>query len=435
MSVKITSLSFQDEFGNVSIPYLAGSVQDKIIATIGFTVSWNTLNVPMTFSAANKTITRTDSGSFISDGFTKNDSITISGTASNNGSAISVVSVTNTVITVSSVLVNEAAAGANIYGDTSITAIDFLYNLIENDSVDDFHSLSDNQTNQKFNAANIESGGVYPVTTTLTPITNSKGWLLDLNCAATTFVKWNSTTGHEQRFTITHTFFITPFFISDQLKNIQNGMPPAPDYYLNSKCLKYILRIDAKFDNLNADIPHTSSGFVSPRGNTAWFNEYLNGGAPEYSLFSISFQDQASGNSQNGIDFSRNTNVTIQLSSKSGRFVNNSGYPNTGSAVVLNQMYLPLDPNDYVNTSNKYDYDFMYDRKLLYVGNASANGEQFGTTLQQLTNIVVTFISVNKIQITYTTVFDPSLVARLKLKSASNRNYLISATPQQIYIP
>lgn len=418
MSVYIDSISFADEYtsaGGGGVAFLLGSVGDKITATINLTIKWNSLSIPVVFNATNQTITRTDNGSFIRDGFRDDDTFTVVDSSSNNGNKV-IDTVTDLVITTVGALVNETSVGVTLHGTTPVTALDFYYNLIENTAAEDFTSLSDRETKQKFNVSGLSDS---MAAATFTTPTNSKGWI---NGSAT--IDDGVFTTYEQKYVITHTFFITPLFLASQLANLQNGLPPAPDYFKNGNALKYICQLDAKFSNIDPNITHTSEGlFTFKYGNTGWFDEFLNGIDPEYTLESIAYTDADTGDDMDSIDFGKETDVTIRISSATGKF------EVAGSPMVLNIMYLPTTESSYVNTTKTYQQDFTWDRKMLTTDTAS-NGENFGTDYQILTDITCVQINADIAEITFTADFSSFLQTFFADKDANDRNFLIWITPQ-----
>lgn len=432
--VVVESLKFYDEYtdaGGGGSDFLIGSVGDKQKAIAEINIHWETLNIRMIFNSSDKSITRQDLGSFIEDGFAKNDNITISNSASNNGSK-TIKSVTDDVIIINEAVVSEDTTGVNIFGDTPITGLDFYYNLIENSAFQDFHSLFDLETNQKFNAGSLDASNTVTIHNFI-PQTNSKSWIQN---GAT--IRGVSFTEHQQKFEITHTFFITPFFLASQLKNLQNGIPPAPDYFKNSKALKYIFQFDGKIDNVNPNITHSSSRkgstFIVPqRGATSWFNEFLNGFDPEYTFTSILYKDSNTLQVYNQIQFDKNVDVEIHIHSANGRFVNYDDIDghHSGTPMLLNICYLPLNENDYINKRTDFQHNFIHDRKKIAIDNVSVNGEKFGTDLQQLTGITAIFIDANNCKILFTYKASEQVKTQILSKGIDNRNYLIWITPQQ----
>lgn len=406
MSVKINSLKFYDEFtgvGGGGTDFLVASIGDKMTAYVDFEVSWSTESVNMTFDTAADTITRNDNLSFLVDGFKVGDSIEVTATALNNGT-YTILTVTDTVITIAAVAANETVT-CNIFGKTPVTACDFYWNLIENDAAESYKSLTDAGNTQKYNATGLAAGGM-PIATMIA-IGNSKGW----NQGSAT-VDDISFVSFKQKFRIIHTFFVTPLFLNTWLQNVQDGLPPAPDTFADRLCLKYIFKIDAKFENKNPDIPHTSS-HTFPKGNTAWYDEFLNGEEPEFTLLSIS--ETHSYCASNAFD--------IRLKSAHSFF-------DAGQKMVLNVIYLPLDAKDYIDTTTNYISNFRWDRVMLTEGAAPVNGERFGTNEECILAAEANMIGAGEMQVRFTLDLNSNYDDFIDAKDAENRNFLVFITPQ-----
>lgn len=123
-------------------------------------------------------------------------------------------------------------------------------------------------------------------------------------------------------------------------------------------------------------------------------------------------------------DLNQDTICVLSLYSTAGSFTAGT------SLAVLNLLYLPLVESEYVNTSTDFAFNFKYDRKMLTEGAGAVNGEQFGTSLQGLTAIQFARIDANNATITFTISLSSTIKAFLKAKDATDRNFLIVATPQ-----
>lgn len=419
MAVELVDIKLYDEFtgsGGGGTKYLLGVLGDKITAELTFDVYWATEEVDLIFTAAGDTIERDDNGSFIDDGFKVGDTI-VTDSPTNPG-PFTITAISDSIITVAEALADESWPDGSVFGETPVTAIDYFFNLIENNAPDDFDSLTDLENAQMYTASGLDPTAP-PATTAMTPVGNSMGWQ---QSGLTVDIDTVSFTNHRQRFTVTHEFFITPLFRPDQIQNIRDGIPPAPDYFGNRKALRYAAKIDAKFTDMDPEIPHTSDFEMGP-GNTGWFDELANGRAPKYELLSITYTDDATAAVVDGLQSCRKTNVDIRLSSV--------GLFTAGQKMVLNQMYLPLDSADFINTKDTdLIANFRFDRAFLTEGAAAIDGEQFGTDAQSITDAQAVLIGVNEMKITYS--FDPAAAYTTFIggKDDTNRNYAIFVTPQ-----
>ncbi len=122
--VQITSIRTDDEYGMNVADFLIGSVYDKITTTIHFSVHWESLGIPVTIDAPNKTITRTDGLSWFAAGFSKGDTFTIvglSGYYAYDDGNYTIDSLTSSVLTtVESIYASGVFTGVDFHGTTPI---------------------------------------------------------------------------------------------------------------------------------------------------------------------------------------------------------------------------------------------------------------------------------------------------------------------------
>jgi len=453
MAVNLVEVKYFDEFsgtGGTGADYIIGCVGDKARVELTFEVEWKSVDVPMTFASAAgvNTITRTDSGSFIDDGFKDGDIIEVSSTTSNDGTK-NVLKVTDLTMTVTTALTTETSSTTTITGVTVINDIDYYFNLIENDAPEDYHSLVDRDTQQRFRSGVNSQTGTTAVDMIVS--TNSKGWYDDYPPSIVGVP--NSTTGacsgsgaactvnadcppgqtcvlpnprSPQRFKIAHEFIIKPLFLNGQLSNFQNGLPPAPEYFGDRRALKYIAKIDAKFTRTDPEVPHTSA-FDLKKGNTAWFNEFLNGEEPTYRVDSIAYTDTITGATLTALQYCRKTNVQVNVTSLGGKF------SNSATKLVLHHAYMPLEESDYINTRTSHPYNFRYDRASVTLGSAGVNGEKLGTAVQAITALSATYISATQARLNFTIDYTNLLNTTntfIDAKDAANRNYFLAVTTQ-----
>lgn len=417
MSVKLNSISIATaDFPYAASSNLRGAVNTKKIATINFEVSWSAESIPGTFTAATKKIKRTDGLSFKNDGFLVGDTIVIANTAANNGTkTIAAVSDNGDTLTTVEALVDATESSFDVFGETPITAIDFYPALIENAAPISFKDLTDIEFTPRFNTPDANAAGM--ALTTMSPVGSSKGWL-----SATATLDNVSFTDHKQKFTLVHTFEIIPSWLEEWFDAISNGDIPVGNYDGRFN-LKYIYKIDAKFDNINPDVPHTSD-FVFPNGSTALYDEALGGFDATYTLVSITYKDSVSLDVLDSLQATagKKTNVEIKIFSVNSKFFD-------ATQVVLEQFYAPLDPTDYQNTPTEYKDNFRKDRVVINCipgGDAPVDGEESGTDNQSIKSAVGEVIDGQNITITYECDLATAISTFLLTKDSSNRNYLIS---------
>jgi hypothetical protein len=439
--VNILSIGFTDEWtgsGATKAPTLFGSVMDRITAVITCSVSWGTYGASLSFNATSGTITRDDGKSFLSnDGFVNGDTFQVVGTtgAVNDGN-FTITAITDTVITIYSVAATAKykQGQVNLYGTTMILGLDFYFNLIDQQLPATFKSLTDINTVQKQSAGS----GAWDssVTKTLAPSSRSIAWDIGASNTARKTALPGSGNNYSTLFTITHTFDISPYFLPDQLPNLQaafynySGLQYVPpDYFADTKCLSYICQVDCKFLNGSPVVNQTSNTSYPkpiikfPLGNTGWFNEYLNGGIPEYFWRTTSRTNHTTGLTMMSMDLAQTVDVVVNVGSNSGNFT-------AASQVLVGHIYCPMDPNDVTNKLTNMGVNYCLDRVLVTCGAGPVNGSAFGTNQQVLTNVFATYVSPTRINVTYRMSYSSFMQSFLQAKDPTNRNYLIWLTVQ-----
>jgi hypothetical protein len=431
--INITSLAFYDEFtgdlATVNPEYLMGNVGDRITAKIAFSVNWESQGIGVVTNATNKTIIRSDAGSFISDGFTKGDTFRFF-----NVEATSVIgyftieSLTDKQIIVTTAISTNTYNNVDLNGTTTLTSFDYKYNLVENSSAINFKNIVDSENDVTFNATGWGATGTAAVNMSVKGRSNAA---LLANAAGTiTFPTIQpisvtySNRLYKQTYTILHTFVI-PEYLAGQQTFLEDGQPFAPSYFLSTNSLKFICDINGRYENTSPEAPQKLAPITFAKGNVGYFNEFLNGGTPEYSLTSIVFTDVLTGLVVTEVDFNRTTDVVITLASANGHFIS------AGTPYIITHKYLPNDTTDYVNTTTNYNQNFKQDRRKKLSGAASTNGEQYGTDLQVITNVTTSYWSTSSMSFNYRIDNSAAIKTFLAAKNSDNRNFLIFVTPQQ----
>jgi hypothetical protein len=427
MPVYITNRTFSDEYTGTSTGrFLNGVIGDRITAEISFYIKWSTEDCLLTFNDIEGTITRSDyGGSFINDGWRVGDTFDVTGTSSLDGSYIGgILEVTDTVIRVSNNPLelpgSEVAESASLWGTTLITAIDYYYNLCENET-EDFFNLSDRETKPRFSAYDLYASG--GGSDTMEVSTNSKAWV---NGSATIY-EGTITDDYRQEFTIEHTFDITPQWIAAQQENFENGIPPAPQYYADRLALKHIFKIDAKFVGDDPDIPHTG-GITNIKGNTSWFDEMNNGSDSPYTVSSITYTDVTASGSVDSIQRCGETDVTMVITSTVALFNNNTEF-------LLGHFFCPKSETVYINQrTNEYNDCFRYDRALLTGTSTGVDGDEMGTDNQMLTDINVSIDSTTQVTITFRASPSTAIQTQMAAQDEYDMQYTLFLTVQYVAI-
>jgi hypothetical protein len=400
MGIVIDSITFDNEFQPQSTTWLLANIGEKITATIDFTVRAdiipNGLGVgggqyigcaPTNYPTTDYIQTYGFAG--FAD-FNLGDVIRIEDSAAggaNAGTYTIIEKISDSIVRVDASLSNEAitAVTDSISLETPMEAIRYNWNLIGNTEQATFNSKVDG-TNQELTINNYPTGS--------TPVNQMNFFgaqSYQIGGATIERLATGVTTGSQQ-FRITHEFYITPFFLSNQYTDLQNRV--APSYFLNNECLKFIYRIEAG-EELSNPNSFQFSETIDVLGNTGWFDERFNSGFSNYSTKSISYEDDISTQTVPGIQLSANkTRVKIRLENTI-----DSPFSNNNTEFVANFSYLPEFESEYQNNGKNITQNFYFDRAFNTVGSAAVAGDNFGTDEQVFETIEATFISATEIEV------------------------------------
>lgn len=403
--------------GNNYTEYLYGSIGLKVNANIVCEVEWLSKDISIILTTTDKTIVRQDSGSFWLDGFNIGDTITIVNTVSNNiSTTITDISDNGNIMTVAGLSLTETANSATIHGITSVVAIDFYPNLIDNSKPFSLDNLTDRETQPRYSADTVSTDSANP--TVMIRTTNSQGWVSPHDRAT---IYQSSTANYIQTYVISHTFTILPLFLPNQLTKLQHHLAPAAGAFKDKSCLKYVYVIDAKFSAYDPNPPHTSNGYITfPNGQTGWYNEFINGRPAVWIKESIAYTDNATGASLPAVDYCKVVDVVAKLTCQN--LVDNAN-------ITVQVVYLPMDESQYINTLTNYATNYVYERALCTVSGATIQGENTGD-YHFLKNVVATSPSINHVTVNFQIDYSQTVIDLFNSYSADNRNYLIFITAQ-----
>ena len=413
MGIILDSINFSNEFEPTDTTWLLANIGEKITATIDFTVradaipngSTTTIECNPPGNPSNDYIQTVGFAGF--QDFNLGDNIAIFDTFSggtNGGGYTIVEKISASIIRVDAALASETIDSANDYIAlvTPMEAIRYNWNLIGNSENPTFNSKIDN-SNQELTVKNYPTGS--------TPVT-AMGFFGDLSyqigSATITRLATGTVTG-QQQFRIIHEFYITPFFLSAQYTDLQNGV--APSYFLNAECLKFIFRIEAGEDLSNPN-SFQFSQTLDVSGNSGWFNESFNSGYTDYSVKSISYEDDITTNSVPGIQLSTNkTRIKIVIENTiSSPFLNNN------TDFTANFSYLPEFQTEYQQNGKTVIENFYFDRGFQTVGSAAIAGDNFGTNQQVFETIEATFTSTSEIEVELLVSLSPAMITDIEAR-------------------
>lgn len=235
----------------------------------------------------------------------------------------------------------------------------------------------------------------------------------------------NTSIIYGQKFKIIHETFMTPFFLSDQWTDLFQGINPV--YFQNNECLRYIFKISAmyNFTDPNRALTYESVNDVNLNfaGNTGGFNENFNTGLTNYSVFSKTYLNNL-GNQIDEIELTTNeTSFSIVIKNTT-----DSPFSNNNTKFTLNFIRAPYDSTEYVNNTKTLAENFCFDRAQNTIGAASVDGDNFGTDYQVLKDVVGTFNSSSQITISGKIAFDANVVS--EISQADEYRYLFFISVQ-----
>ena len=432
MSVKITSSLFYDRFtslGGGGVPYFNGNFLDRTIGAIHAEVFWNLKNASVTFSASDSSITLTnkiDSRTFISQEFKPGDLFTIVDTASNDGDyTIDTISDTGLVITTIESLNDEDSDNASFHGTTPITSMEYKHNLIKNGANENYFSLTDPQTEQRFIVSDLDASDTAPVSMIIG--TKSYAWVDNVISDAATgttsqmVIKGDGISDFKQKFIILISInFTAPVYLANLFPNFSNKI--TPEIY-SQNGLKYICSIGMKFNGDSPVIDHVS-GITSQNGYNSWLDQASKGSRPQYYIESVSYEDDSDSSSLDRLDVNKDVLVTAVYKSRSGLF------SDANTKVSINFNIGPSAESDYQNTQTTLIENFFIDNAFATVGDTPINGETFGTAYQSITAFEAEYVDANTINISFVFKAGTALKTYWESKSDDDRFYLLTAITQ-----
>jgi len=367
-------------------------------------------NLSWTFTpiapSTSNTVTITNNGQidWVNERFFVGDTVTFYGTSLSIGNFSSVdgtvTAVTPSVITIYYSLAQSYPndiINAMLVNKTPLTSLIYNYGLIENTDNFNTNSLVTSENQGYYSTSEIGTGS--PRATTFVAMEGlgiPNSW--DSGSCQARYVSGTET----QRFEIEH-IFIIPFYRVGDLTDLENDVPP--DYLLGNASLKYVFDVDLRTVLSN---PNTSKykKIENILGSVGFFNEVFNGFDSNYQINSISYVDQSTSLSADGLLISGTTEVTIEVEKISGNF----GTDNVG----VYFSYLPQLQAEVENTITDFETNFMYDNIFAVIGAGATSGSGV------LDNCEAT-ASTNILTIT----FETSLSIAQQLRLANGGNYLI----------
>lgn len=434
MSVTILSTGlFYDEFtgsGGGGSPYQNGNVTRRMKRVIDFYVGWSMTGARFVFNNLASTITiqnSIDSRSFITQGFKTGDSITVNGTVSNNTTFV-ISSVFDRYIVTNVAPTNETCDNGNIYGDTPITSLDYLFNNLPNGSSENYISLIDPASQQKFFANGLDATDV---TTTLNMrvATKSFAWVTNIITNALTgetsevTLQGKGVSNHQQKFQLVQYFYV-PIYLPAQFNNFRNNI--IPNHYNAGNSLQFIFRLNAKFIANTPYADHTGAE-LNVKGTGSWFDEGALGSRPEYYISSVVYSNNITTSPMPRLDVGVETKVVLTINSRSAKFTNST-------KMIAGFTLCPSSESDFQNTQTAWKQNFNIDRVLATLTSGITAGEQNGTVYQALKTCNFTKTSSSVAIATIIFSAGSTLASFWKAKPDNDRYYKIWIDTQDVAI-
>lgn len=326
-------------------------VQCTIVVNLGYKSVADAVNTYDVTGALDNNVIERTSGSFIDDGFAVNDlidyyaDITLSATATGR----TVTTVTDTF------LIFDGAAVPNLTDSevcgvvlkTDLEDFDFDYNLPTDAEGDNFLSRID-QLRQSWRVEGVKTATPTPVNGTYQS-TRQTSLGDDESCTIAHVQDISSTGEHIQQFQIVHVFRVKPYYLDGELQQIKDGNLPV--YLDGNTTFNYLFKLNA---NTNQDNPNEKKiTQQNSLGNVGWFNEQFNGQLSHYTLDSITFTDDITTLSVNGLQKDRKTNVEVRVKSDLTIPAGNAFYE-----VGISK--LPTEA-EYLDKNGNFDTNFVFD--------------------------------------------------------------------------
>ena len=193
-------------------------------------------------------------------------------------------------------------------------------------------------------------------------------------------------------------FTILPYFVAGGLDNLIQGI--SPSFLLGNKSLKHVFECTFK-QNLSDDDDNKIVRFENLNGSVGNYAENFNGFQTQYSLESINYF-APSLLPNDSLLVQETTSVVAVVNSANGTFT-------AGQNVIVAHSYLPDDENEYINSTDFFDVNFVFEQ--VAKGNS-------GTIIS---NVTTTLLSANQLQIN----FDVN-VTTAKPELTAESSYLLS---------
>ena len=370
-----------------------GSVMGNQMVRLTIDINWRAdASVSNKFTLEGTLITRA-TGTWEDDGFSIGDNIEIfgflpNGTAFGPFLPLTADSITGNVMIISSTIAIPDGQYElfTVRGLTNLSALVHKFSLVENSDTFGSQNLITGSDSAYYGSGLVEAGAGGGPWINFVGLGQNKDW------EAGTFRarKINSPIARHERFEIEHAILI-PFFSEG------DNLALLPPYLDGLKSLKYVF--ESGFRSVISN-PNTQKSIAidSQLGSVAGFNENFNGFDNLYNINSITYQDNATLTSADGLLIGGTTKVTCIVKKNVGAF---TGGERFGTYVS----YLP-NQSEYQNTTTtNFKENFIYDRVV--------TNEGLGTSSSTIITNVNGLISAGKLLITFNVTYSNAQQIRL----------------------
>jgi len=164
---------------------------------------------------------------------------------------------------------------------------------------------------------------------------------------------------------------LLPYFVAGEFSNLENGI--APSFLEGNNSLKHVFNCEFK-QNISSEEGNKSIRVESLLGSVGNFGENFNGLQTQYEVNSISYQSQLTTESNNSLFVDEITEVEVIVNSANGTF---TGAKN----VIISHSYLPIDEEEYQNSTNYFEENFIFE---------SVSKDNSGAIIKNVTTSVLT---------------------------------------------
>jgi hypothetical protein len=338
------------------------------------------------------------------------DTVTVTGAfnTSNDGSYTIIEKISDYAIRLNTSFISSfVSTNGTIYITTPFAGHKYLFNWIENAAPTQFIEVESQQENQLY----------YDSATTALGATSMLWNGNGTNEIEGATIEGGGTSTYGQKFTIKHTGVVTPFFLAAQLADTQARL--NPEYFEAGNCLKHVFKLEVNRDLSNPNDTQVIT-YDEREGNTGWLNENYNGQKENYTFSNLVLTRVSDATTLDALELSSTTDATFTVTNT---------VDSPFSATLTKGMgvfwILPDLETSYQNNSRTLKENFVYDYGLNTIATIT-NGNNFGTTLQAIEEVEITYVDADNIDVRIR--FSFGSLAQSIINENDFKNYLFGFT-------